>query len=167
MRSRQACGPPPAVLRAPRFVSVLCFILLYKLGDMALARWWRPFWVDRHFSMLQIGAVPGTLGVVTTVLGALSRNLYEALGVIGPVAAGIAQAASNSPTRPSRLSASTTLMYVASVVESSAAAWGRPLLGLPHDICDKATPQRSMPSSAPSSPRRLAAPPCRVGLSNA
>jgi PAT family beta-lactamase induction signal transducer AmpG len=68
---REILAPLRQFFACPGFVFVLGFVLLYKLGDMALGPMVRPFWVDRHFSMLQIGAVPGTLGVVTTILGAL------------------------------------------------------------------------------------------------
>ena len=31
----------------------------------------RPFWVDRESTPVQIGMVPGPIGVITTILGAL------------------------------------------------------------------------------------------------
>jgi len=43
----------------------MLFVLTFKLGDMALGPMVRPFWVDRHFTPLQIGAIPGTIGVVS------------------------------------------------------------------------------------------------------
>jgi PAT family beta-lactamase induction signal transducer AmpG len=125
----------------PGFLSVLCFILLYKLGDMALGPMVRPFWVDRHFSMLQIGAVPGTLGVVTTVLGALlGGSLTKRWGVIRALwLLGIAQAASNlTYATAAAFPPSTTLMYTASVVESFCGGLGTaPFLAFLMSICDK------------------------------
>ena len=125
----------------PGFISVLCFILLYKLGDMALGPMVRPFWVDRHFSMLQIGAVPGTLGVVTTVLGALlGGSLTKRWGVIRALwLLGIAQAASNlTYAAVAAFPPSTTLMYTASVVESFCGGLGTaPFLAFLMSICDK------------------------------
>jgi len=125
----------------PGFISVLCFILLYKLGDMALGPMVRPFWVDRHFSMLQIGAVPGTLGVVTTVLGALlGGNLTKRWGVIRALwLLGIAQAASNlTYAAVAAFPPSTTLMYTASVVEAFCGVLGSvPFWASLMSTCDK------------------------------
>jgi MFS transporter, PAT family, beta-lactamase induction signal transducer AmpG len=125
----------------PGFISVLCFVLLYKLGDMALGPMVRPFWVDRHFSMLQIGAVPGTVGVVTTVLGALlGGNLTKRWGVIRALwLLGIAQAASNlTYAVAAAFPPSTPLMYTASVVESFCGGLGTaPFLAFLMSICDK------------------------------
>lgn len=125
----------------PGFIAVLCFVMLYKLGDMALGPMVRPFWVDRHFSMLQIGAVPGTVGVVTTVLGALlGGTLTKRWGVIRALwLLGIAQAASNlTYAVAAALPPSTPLMYVASVVESFCGGLGTaPFLAFLMSICDK------------------------------
>ena len=126
----------------PGFIFVLCFILLYKLGDMALGPMVRPFWVDRHFSMLQIGAVPGTLGVVATVLGALlGGSLTKRWGVLRALwLLGIAQAASNlTYAAAAAFPPSTTLMYAASIVESFCGGLGTaPFLAFLMSICDKA-----------------------------
>ena len=126
----------------PGFLAVLCFILLYKLGDMALGPMVRPFWVDRQFSMLQIGAVPGTLGVVTTVLGALlGGSLTKRWGVIRALwLLGIAQAASNlTYATAAAFPPSTPLMYTASIVESFCGGLGTaPFLAFLMSICDKA-----------------------------
>jgi PAT family beta-lactamase induction signal transducer AmpG len=123
------------------FISVLCFIMLYKLGDMALGPMVRPFWVDRHFSMLQIGAVPGTLGVATTVLGALlGGSLTKRWGVIRALwLLGIAQAASNlTYAAAAAFPPSTPLMYLASIVESFCGGLGTaPFLAFLMSICDK------------------------------
>ena len=125
----------------PGFVSVLCFILLYKLGDMALGPMVRPFWVDRHFSMLQIGAIPGTVGVVATVLGALlGGNLTKRWGVIRALwLLGIAQAASNlAYAAAAAFPPSTPLMYTASIIESFCGGLGTaPFLAFLMTICDK------------------------------
>jgi PAT family beta-lactamase induction signal transducer AmpG len=99
----------------------MLFVLTFKLGDMALGPMVRPFWVDRHFTPLQIGAVPGTIGVVSTIAGALlggrltkSWGLFRALWILG-----IAQAVSNlGYAAVAALPPSTLLMYSASVLES-------------------------------------------------
>jgi PAT family beta-lactamase induction signal transducer AmpG len=125
----------------PGFVAVLFFILLYKLGDMALGPMVRPFWVDRDFSMFQIGAVPGTLGVVTTVLGALvGGNLTKRWGIIRALwRLGIAQAASNLVyAAAASFPPSAALMYTASMAESFCGGLGTaPFLAFLMSICDK------------------------------
>ena len=126
----------------PGFVFVMLFVLTFKLGDMALGPMVRPFWVDRHFTPLQIGAVPGTLGVVSTILGALLGGgltrrwgIFRALWVLG-----IGQAASNLVYAfAAALPPSTPLMYLASVVESFCGGLGTaPFLAFLMSICDKA-----------------------------
>jgi PAT family beta-lactamase induction signal transducer AmpG len=126
----------------PGFPAVVLFVLTFKLGDMALGPMVRPFWVDRHFTPLQIGAVPGTLGVMGTILGALlgggltSRwGTFRALWVLG-----IAQAASNLVyALAAALPPSTALMYTASIVESLCGGLGTaPFLAFLMSICDKA-----------------------------
>jgi MFS transporter, PAT family, beta-lactamase induction signal transducer AmpG len=126
----------------PGFVFVLCFILLYKLGDTSLGPMVRPFWVDRHFSMLEIGAVPGTLGVLSTISGALvGGSLTRRWGILRALwLLGIAQAASNlTYAAAAALPPSTLLMYTASMVESFCGGLGTaPFLAFLMSICDKA-----------------------------
>jgi MFS transporter, PAT family, beta-lactamase induction signal transducer AmpG len=126
----------------PGFVVVLGFVLTYKLGDMALGPMVRPFWVDRQFSMLEIGAVPGTVGVAATVLGALlGGNLTKRWGVLRALwLLGIAQAGSNLMyAAAAALPPSTPLMYAASMVESFCGGLGTaPFLAFLMSICDKA-----------------------------
>ena len=38
----------------------------------------RPFWVDRECTPVQIGMVPGTIGVITTILGVLRGGTLPA-----------------------------------------------------------------------------------------
>jgi PAT family beta-lactamase induction signal transducer AmpG len=124
------------------FLFVLCFVLFYKLGDMALGPMVRPFWVDRKFSMLEIGAIPGTVGVVATVLGALlGGNLTKRWGAVRALwLLGMAQAASNLVyAAAAALPPSTPLMYAGSIVESFCGGLGTaPFLAFLMSICDKA-----------------------------
>jgi PAT family beta-lactamase induction signal transducer AmpG len=126
----------------PGFLSVMLFVLTFKLGDMALGPMARPFWVDQHFTPLQIGAVPGTVGVVSTILGALLGGsltarwgIFRALWVLG-----IAQAASNLVyATAAALPPSAPIMYGASIVESFCGGLGTaPFLAFLMSICDKA-----------------------------
>jgi len=133
--------PLRAFFDRPGFVVVMLFTLTFKLGDMALGPMVRPFWVDRHFSPLQIGAVVGTLGVVSTILGALLGGsltarwgMFRALWVLG-----LGQAGSNLIyAAAAALPPSTPLMYAASVIESFCGGLGTaPFLAFLMAICDK------------------------------
>jgi PAT family beta-lactamase induction signal transducer AmpG len=135
-------GPLRGFWQRPGVVYVMLFVLTFKLGDMALGPMVRPFWVDRHFTPLQIGAVPGTLGVVSTIAGALlggrftrAWGLFRALWVLG-----IAQAASNlAYATAAALPPSEPLMYSASIIESFCGGLGTaPFLAFLMSVCDKA-----------------------------
>jgi PAT family beta-lactamase induction signal transducer AmpG len=123
------------------FVLVMLFVLTYKLGDMALGPMVRPFWVDRQFTPFQIGAVPGTLGVLGTILGALlGGGLTARWGTIRALfVLGILQAGSNlAYAAAAALPPSTLLMYTASIVESFCGGLGTaPFLAFLMSICSK------------------------------
>ncbi len=138
---RAVLGPLRGFWRRPGVIYVMLFVLTFKLGDMALGPMVRPFWVDRHFTPLQIGAIPGTIGVVSTITGALlggrltkSFGLFRALWILG-----IAQAASNlGYAAVATLPPSTPLMYGASVLESFCGGLGTsPFLAFLMSVCDK------------------------------
>jgi PAT family beta-lactamase induction signal transducer AmpG len=129
-------------LARPGFPAVTLFVLTFKLGDMALGPMVKPFWVDRDFTPVQIGLVPGTLGVVATIAGALlggaltSRwGIFRALWVLG-----ILQAASNLVyAGAAALPPSSALMYAASFAESFCGGLGTaPFLAFLMSICAKA-----------------------------
>jgi len=138
---RAVIGPLRGFGRRPGVLYVLLFVLTFKLGDMALGPMVRPFWVDRHFTPLQIGAIPGTIGVVSTIAGALlggkltkQWGLFRALWVLG-----VAQAASNlAYAAAAALPPSTTLMYSASIIESFCGGLGTaPFLAFLMSVCEK------------------------------
>jgi PAT family beta-lactamase induction signal transducer AmpG len=141
MVEQAVIGPLQRFWQRPGIVYVMLFILTFKLGDMALGPMVRPFWVDRHFTPLQIGAIPGTIGVVSTISGALlggrlskSWGLFHALWVLG-----IAQAVSNLVyATAAALPPSEPLMYAASVIESFCGGLGTaPFLAFLMNSCDK------------------------------
>ena len=124
------------------FLAVAVFILTFKLGDMALGPMVEPFWVDRQFSLVQIGLVPGTIGVLATIAGALLGGtltrrwgIFRALWVLG-----MFQAVSNLIyAAAAALPPSDALMYLASIGESFCGGLGTaPFLALLMSICDKA-----------------------------
>jgi MFS transporter, PAT family, beta-lactamase induction signal transducer AmpG len=139
--ARAIVEPLRGFWQRPGVAYVMLFVLTFKLGDMALGPMVRPFWVDRHFTPLQIGAIPGTIGVVSTIAGALlggklakSWGLFRALWVLG-----IAQAASNlAYAAAAALPPSPPLMYSASIIESFCGGLGTsPFLAFLMSICEK------------------------------
>ena len=50
---------------------LLTFILLYRIGDLAMGPMVKPFWVDAGFDNEQIGLYANGLGQVATLVGAL------------------------------------------------------------------------------------------------
>lgn len=134
-------NPLGPLFKRPGFIAVMLFILLFKLGDMTLGPMVKPFWVDRKFTPIQIGMIPGTIGVFSTVIGALiggtltSRwGIFKALWILG-----IAQAASNlTYAAAAALPPSQLLMYTASIVESFCGGLGTaPFLAFMMSICEK------------------------------
>lgn len=128
-------------LARPGFWAVVIFVLTFKLGDMAIGPMIKPFWVDRQFTPVQIGLVPGTLGVVATIGGALLGGtlttrwgIFKALWVLG-----VLQAVSNLVYAGAAvLPPSEALMYTASLVESFCGGLGTaPFLAFLMSICSK------------------------------
>ncbi len=79
-------------------VSILAFILLYKLGDQMASAMTQPFYMDVGFTLTQIGAVVKVFGTGATLFGAFvggvlmfRLGIYRALwafGVLQAVSAG-------------------------------------------------------------------------------
>lgn len=63
-------------LLRPRMVPVLAFTLLFKLGDATLGRMVKPFWVDRGYTLEEIGLISVSLGTFLTILGALAGGWF-------------------------------------------------------------------------------------------
>ena len=125
----------------PDFAFVVLFILAFKLGDMAMGPMIKPFWVDRNFTPVEIGLIPGTVGVVCTIAGAMIGGVYTsrwdivtALWVFGLLQAGSNIVYAGVAMMPTNIS----LMYVASVIESFTAGLGTaPFMALLMRLCDK------------------------------
>jgi PAT family beta-lactamase induction signal transducer AmpG len=90
---------------------VALFALTFKLDINAMEPMTRPFWVDRGFTLEEIGAVLTTGRILATISGAVlggiltSRwGIFRALWVLGAVQAlsslGYAAAASAGPSKP-------------------------------------------------------------------
>lgn len=134
--------PLAALLRRPAAPQVLCFVVLYKLGEMAMGPMVRPFWVDRGLSPSEIGFITGTGGILASILGALiagaltSRwGIFRCLWIFG-----ILQAASNLGYALVAAIEETghVGVYGASLLESFCGGLGTaPFLAFLMSVCDK------------------------------
>jgi MFS transporter, PAT family, beta-lactamase induction signal transducer AmpG len=90
-------APLWALLKRPGAPWVALFILLYKLGDMAMGPMVRPFWVDRGLTTGEIGFITGTGGIAAGIAGALAGGAWTSrFGIFhGLWFMGIWQAVSN------------------------------------------------------------------------
>lgn len=113
-------NPLRSLLSRPGMAGVLLFVLIFKLGDVALTPMIRPFWVDSGYSPEQIGLVIGTVGMLATVAGALVGGgfttrwgTFTALWMLG-----LTQALSNlGYWLAAARGAPMALMYSAAIVE--------------------------------------------------
>ncbi|MFL5577977.1 MAG: MFS transporter [Gemmatimonadaceae bacterium] len=112
--------PVWALLQRPHAWAILSFALLFRLGDYALQTMIKPFWVDSHYSTQEIGAIQGTVGIVSTVVGAIVGGaLVPRLGTFRALLAlGVAQAAGSLTYWAVALAgAPRPAMWAASVIE--------------------------------------------------
>jgi PAT family beta-lactamase induction signal transducer AmpG len=125
----------------PGSIPALLFVLLYKLGDQAITPMIKPFWVDRHLTLKEIGLISTTLGIVFTILGALlggflttKWGLLKALFVLG-----IAQVLPNlGYAACAALNAGRPAIYAASILESFGQGLGTAaMLTMMMRLCDK------------------------------
>src|SRR5690606_38403535 len=119
--------PVRDLLSSPGIVGVLIFVLLFKLGDLALTPMSKPFWLDSGYSVEQIGWVQTTLGVGASIVGAraggaltLRLGTFRALWMLGAV-----QALSNlGYFAAASAGAPPVLMYGSAVIEQFTAGLG-------------------------------------------
>lgn len=115
------------LLASPGIAGVVCFVLLFKLGDLALTPMVKPFWLDSGYSVEQIGWVQTTLGVGASIVGALAGGAltaklgtFRALWMLGAV-----QALSNlAYYLAAAAGAPAGMMYGAAIVEQFTAGLG-------------------------------------------
>jgi PAT family beta-lactamase induction signal transducer AmpG len=91
---RNPIGPVLRWLLRWEMLPVLLFVPLFKLGDSLLGRMVKPFWVDRGYSLKEIGLVSVTFGVILTIVGALAGGWFvKRFGILRSLLwLGIAQA---------------------------------------------------------------------------
>jgi PAT family beta-lactamase induction signal transducer AmpG len=122
-------------------VPVLLFVPLFKLGDSTLGRMVKPFWVDRGYSLAEIGLVSVTLGVVFTIIGALAGGAFVTrFGIFRALLwLGIAQSAVNfGYVAVATLPLPREAIYVASLLESFGQGLGTAaFLSFLMNLCDR------------------------------
>jgi PAT family beta-lactamase induction signal transducer AmpG len=117
----QTVRPVLGWLLRPAMIPVLLFVPLFKLGDSTLGRMVKPFWVDRGYTLAEIGLISVTLGVALTILGALVGGWFASrFGIFaGLLWLGIGQAVSNlGYVAVAALPLPRGSIYAASVIES-------------------------------------------------
>ncbi len=124
-----------------QMLPVVAFILLYKIGDSTLGRMVKPFWVDRGYSLAEIGAISVSLGVGLTIVGALAGGWFtNRFGIFSALLwLGIAQLVSNlGYVAVAALELPRESIYVASMIESFTQGLGTAaFLSFLMNLCDK------------------------------
>jgi PAT family beta-lactamase induction signal transducer AmpG len=122
-------------------VPVVLFVLLFKVGDSTLGRMVKPFWVDRGYSLTEIGAISVTLGTVLTILGALAGGwIVNRIGIFRSLLwLGLAQLVSNlGYVVVAAVDLPRESIYVASMIESFTQGLGTAaFLSFLMNLCDK------------------------------
>jgi PAT family beta-lactamase induction signal transducer AmpG len=80
---REFLPPLRRWLSRPGAGGVFVFVLLYRMGDLALGPMLQPFWVDRGLSDAEIALVSTTLGTAAAILGAITGGAFVAQAGIG------------------------------------------------------------------------------------
>ena len=68
-------GPFLEFCQRPGWVSLILFILLYKIGDSMASEMLSPFWVDLEVSKPQIAGIVKTFGFAALILGGMLAGL--------------------------------------------------------------------------------------------
>jgi len=138
---RHALTPVIRWLFRWEMVAVVLFVPLYKLGDSTLGRMVKPFWVDRGYSLAEIGTISVTLGVVLTILGALAGGWFvNRFGIFHALLwFGITQLVSNlGYVVVAVLELPRESIYVASMIESFTQGLGTAaFLSFLMNLCDR------------------------------
>lgn len=122
-------------------LAVLGIVLLYRLGDGALAPMLKPFWVDRGYSPAEIGTVTTVFGIGFLIVGAIVGGVFVTrygvhaallwLGMLQILSnVGYAVVAMTAAGRPG--------MYAASLIENFTGGLGTAaFLAFLMAVCDK------------------------------
>jgi len=75
--------PLVGMLRRPRALEILAFVLLYKLGDQLTQSLTRPFLIDMGYDAFHRGAALATLSVVLTIIGTFAGGIVTTMAGLG------------------------------------------------------------------------------------
>ena len=126
----------------PGVVAVALFVLLFRIGDKAMAPMVAPFWVDRGFSPEAYATFSSALGAVATIAGAVAagwwistRGLVSALWWTGGFALVSNLAYAGAAAFPE---SGVAAVYAAGAIESlSGGAVGAAFVAYLMRICEK------------------------------
>lgn len=82
-RRRDVRGAFRSWVNRPHLVSVLLFVLLFRISDLAMAPMLKPFWVDAGLSREEIALVSTSVGFFATLAGAAAGGWIVAKVGIG------------------------------------------------------------------------------------
>ena len=137
---RTLIAPITDILKRPSVIQVVLFILLYKLGDLAMGPMVIPFWHKSGLSPREFGLI-NSLGVGFTIAGGLGGGLFMArFGIFhGLWFLGLWQAVSNlGYAFAAAYPVGNLGIYVASAIESLCAGLGiSAFVAFLMSICDK------------------------------
>ncbi len=121
-------APVRDLVGRPGLIQVGAFILLYKLGDLAMGPMVRPFWLAYGLTTTEIGLITGSIGVASSIVGGLAGGFFMArFGIFhGLWFLGLWQALSNLSYAwiASFPSGNNSWIYAASAIESFCAGLG-------------------------------------------
>jgi PAT family beta-lactamase induction signal transducer AmpG len=128
-------------LTRPRAALLLLFVLIYKMGDVALTPMVKPYWVDRGFSAAEIGTVTTIIGLSFLIAGAVAGGFFVArFGIFASLLwLGTLQMLSNvGYALVDTLTLGRSAMYAAVIVENFTAGLGTAaFLAFLMSICER------------------------------
>jgi len=65
-------------LKRPRAAMLLLVVFLYRLGEFAIIKMIKPYWVDRGYSAAEIGTITSVVGVIVSVIGVMIGGVVVA-----------------------------------------------------------------------------------------
>jgi PAT family beta-lactamase induction signal transducer AmpG len=138
---QQWVGPIRILFQRQNFSAAVIFILSFKVGEAMLVAMSNPFWIDRGFTPGQIGFVVGTLGILASIVGAITGGsltarwgIVKSLWILGTIQA----SASLGYTLASLPFAPAFSIYLAALLESLAIGLATSaFLSFLMKLCDK------------------------------
>lgn len=75
--------PLAGVLRRPRAIEILAFVMLYKLGDQLTQSLTRPFLIDMGYDAVHRGIALASLSTVATIVGTFAGGFVTTMAGLG------------------------------------------------------------------------------------